>query len=189
MFSPRHKPGILARARNVLWPSIGLRRAWRYRLARMARMKSSDHRLAMGFAAGAFVSFTPFIGLHFVLAAAVAFVMRGNLVASAVGTVVGNPLTFPAIWLATYNIGAALLGLSRKQSVTMDGVSQMSLWSDGPMAVASLAWQNIGPVLLPMCIGALPLGLACAATCYAAVFAGLKGLRQGRSAGLKRQAA
>ena len=32
----------------------------------------------------------------------VAFVIRGNLIASMIGTAVGNPFTFPFIWLTIY---------------------------------------------------------------------------------------
>ena len=57
--------------------------------------------VAAGVAAGAFTSFTPFMGLHFLFAALFAWAIRGNLLASALGTFVGNPLTFPFIWAAT----------------------------------------------------------------------------------------
>lgn len=52
------------------------------------------------------MSFTPFIGFHFVLAAAVTMMMCSNLIASAVGTVVGNPITFPFIWIALLSRGS-----------------------------------------------------------------------------------
>lgn len=96
--------------RDLLWPRIGVRRAWNYRICRLSRLRVCPHKISLGFALGAFASFTPFIGFHFLLAAVLAFVLRGNLLASAAGTVVGNPLTFPLIWIATFKLGNALTG-------------------------------------------------------------------------------
>ncbi len=68
---------------------------------RLARLWASPHALAMGCAVGAF---TPFIGLHFVLAAIVAYVLRASVIASALGAALGNPVTLPFIWVASYNV-------------------------------------------------------------------------------------
>ena len=167
MFSPRQKPTFVSKARNFIWPAMGLSRAWRYIMHRLARMKVSPHKLAIGFAAGAFASFTPFIGLHFVLAALMAVVLRGNLIASAIGTVIGNPITFPFIWMASYNLGARMLGLRTVEEIDIqiaDG--SVGFWSDGPVAFATTLWQSVEPVILPMVLGGIPLGLICGAICY-----------------------
>ena len=72
---------------------------------KLARLPASSYAIASGFACGSMVSFTPFMGFHFVLALLVAFVIRGNLIASMIGTAVGNPFTFPFIWLTIHRIG------------------------------------------------------------------------------------
>jgi uncharacterized protein len=51
------------------------------------------------------VSFTPLLGLHFLLAIFFAFLFRGNIIAALIGTFVGNPITFPFIWGLIYKIG------------------------------------------------------------------------------------
>ena len=51
------------------------------------------------------VSFTPLLGLHFILAVIFAYLIRGNFIAALIGTVVGNPITFPFIWGMIYKIG------------------------------------------------------------------------------------
>jgi hypothetical protein len=61
-------------------------------------------------ACGAAISFTPFVGLHVVLGALLALIVRGNLLAVVAGTLVGNPWTFPFIWVASYEVGQYLLG-------------------------------------------------------------------------------
>ncbi len=146
---------------------MGLSRAWRYVVHRMARLKASPHVIALGFAAGAFASFTPFIGLHFILAGLLALALRASILASAIGTIVGNPLTFPFIWLATYNVGAALLGRETKVEVVLDlPLDPESAVNAGIMTFAGGLLRQLEPVFLPMIIGGTLLGLACAVACY-----------------------
>ena len=68
-------------------------------------MPASPYAISSGFACGSMVSFTPLLGLHFILAVIFAYIMRGNVIAALIGTVVGNPLTFPLIWGVIYKIG------------------------------------------------------------------------------------
>ena len=82
-----------------------LKRTSIYYFLRLARLEASIYSISAGFACGSMVSFTPFIGFHFILALIVAFAIRGNILASMIGTVVGNPFTFPFIWLTIYKIG------------------------------------------------------------------------------------
>lgn len=110
VFRRRNPASIGQRVKAVLWPERGWARAGRYIGHRLGRLPGTPHRIAAGFASGAAVSFTPFIGLHFVLAALLSLVLRANLVASAIGTVVGNPWTFPLIWAWTFAIGRWMLG-------------------------------------------------------------------------------
>jgi uncharacterized protein len=160
VFSRRQKSSLPSRVRNFIWPRSGLWRTWRYAMHRLARMRASPHALAMGFAAGAFVSFTPLIGLHFV------YFLRGNLIASALGTVLGNPVTFPFIWMASYDLGALLLGLGTKSDVDIQVTDTVSLLSDGPLAYAAMTWWSVEPVFLPILIGSIPLGFICGVICY-----------------------
>jgi len=68
-------------------------------------LPDSNYAISSGFACGAMVSFTPLLGFHFVLAVVFAYLIRGNFIAALIGTVVGNPLTFPFIWGLIYKIG------------------------------------------------------------------------------------
>ena len=68
-------------------------------------MPASNYAISSGFACGSMVSFTPLLGLHFILALFFAYLIRGNLIAALIGTVVGNPLTFPFIWGLIYKVG------------------------------------------------------------------------------------
>ena len=61
--------------------------------------------------AGVFTTFTPFFGLHFVIAALVAFVVRGNVLAALLSTFFGNPLTYVPIAMTSLRTGYWMLGL------------------------------------------------------------------------------
>ena len=143
MFKRRNPVPLAKRILAFLWPSSGWGRAGRYVAHRLGRLPGTPHRIAAGFASGAAASFTPFIGLHFVLAALLALLLRGNVVASAIGTVVGNPWTFPLIWTWIYSLGRWMLG----ESMTSDLPSGLTF---------SYIFDRPFAVLLPMAIGALP---------------------------------
>lgn len=110
MFKRREPLPIVHRVRDFVWPRSGWRRASLYVAHRLSRLPGPPYRIAAGFACGAAVSFTPFMGFHFLLAALLSLLVRGNVIASAIGTAVGNPWTFPFIWLWTYSLGQWLLG-------------------------------------------------------------------------------
>jgi uncharacterized protein (DUF2062 family) len=110
MFRRRNPLPLPQRVLEFLWPRGGWRRSSAYFAHRVRRLPGTPYRIAAGFACGAAISFTPFIGFHFVGAALLAFLMRGSLMASAIGTVVGNPWTFPFIWAWAYLVGTWALG-------------------------------------------------------------------------------
>lgn len=145
MFKRRIPLPIHKRAGAFIWPRGGWRRSGAYVAHRLRRLPGTPYRIAAGFACGAAVSFTPFIGLHFVLGALLALAVRGNVIASAIGTVVGNPWTFPLIWLWTYSLGRWVLGGGHGFKLLPEDLSLMRLIFDHPFEV-----------LLPMVIGSIP---------------------------------
>ncbi len=128
---------------SFLWPQAGWRRASLYIAHRVRRLPGTPYRIAAGFASGAAVSFTPFIGFHFVFAALLALLLRGNVVASAIGTAVGNPWTFPFIWAWIYTLGQWLMGAE----ASSDFHETLSL---------GYIFERPLEVLWPMTLGALP---------------------------------
>ena len=76
----------------------------------MHRLPDTPERIARGIWAGVFTTFTPFYGLHFLVAFAIARVMRGNILAALMATFFGNPLTYVPIGLISLQTGYALLG-------------------------------------------------------------------------------
>ena len=72
-------------------------------------MPASSYAISAGFACGSMVSFTPLIGFHFVLAVIFAYLLRANYIAALIGTIVGNPISFPFIWGLIYKVGAFIV--------------------------------------------------------------------------------
>ena len=173
MLFKRAKPVSFGeRLRLSLWPRRSWRRSVRYVLLRLKRVPSSPHRIAIGAAAGVFAVCTPFLGGQLVIAGLLAWVLGGSILASFLASFVGNPLTYPIIWFSTYNLGNVLLGatatarlvdLQSKASALWDGTVQMS-----PDAMADAA-ESLWPVLKPMVVGSLPLGVFAAGVAYVGV--------------------
>ncbi len=167
LFKRREKPPIRERAQAWLWPKRGWRRAMGYVRHRVTRLSGSPHAIALGFAAGVFASFTPFMGFHFIIGAVAALVIGGNVIASAFGTFVGNPVTFPFIWFSTFSFGNFLLGIETEGG-DQSKLAEMSLWATltDPSSLFSDFWTSLWPLLKPMTIGGVPLGLTLAVIFY-----------------------
>ncbi len=158
MFLRRRKLALPERLRDFVWPRSGWRRFTRYAFHRMARLPGSPQSIAAGFAFGAAISFTPFVGLHFVLAAIMAWLARVNVVASAVGTAVGNPWTFPFIWIWVYELGIWMGG--GNESAAAASLDFAGIFGAVLDALLSLNFAYLvevaGPVLWPMLVGSIP---------------------------------
>ena len=112
MFQGRGGTRLWRGLRAFIWPQKGFLRVWKYLALRLSRLNTSRHAIAAGFAAGVSFSITPLLGLHIVLAGLLTFVTRGSYLAAILGTFVGNPLTFPFFFAATYWVGARLQELA-----------------------------------------------------------------------------
>ena len=104
-FGRRNKIDILVFIKNTIRFLFSLKRTKKYILINLRRMKGSSHEIALGLACGISVSFTPFLGLHSLLAITLAWTLRGSMASALIGTLFGNPWTFPFIWYFTYEIG------------------------------------------------------------------------------------
>lgn len=161
MFRRRVPRSFLERFRNLLWPRAGWPRTGQYLWHRIARLPGSPSDLAAGFACGAAMSMTPFVGLHFVLSLMLAYALRCNLVASAIGTALGNPWTFPFIWLGTFQLGEWMVGADFAQRP--ENLQFAAFFERLFGAVIRGDFQQVLdaflPILAPMILGSIPLGL------------------------------
>ena len=169
LFKRRRRLSFLERVRTALWPTRSFDRSFRYTMLRLWRIPGSSHSIAIGCAAGVFAIFTPFLGFQMMLAALLAWALRGNVLASAVGTFAGNPLTYPVIWISTFTLGNFFLGGSA--SAEMDQLSTGARALGRSIRAASAdgmasAVHGLWPVLKPMALGSIPLGGLTAISVY-----------------------
>jgi uncharacterized protein (DUF2062 family) len=125
-----------------------------YLVRRITRLSGTPRSIAAGISCGVAISFTPFIGLHLLGAFALAKVARGNYLAAAVGTLVGNPWTFPFIWVATYKLGHILLG---GRAVQIERVQHWDL---------TTFFAEVEAVFWPMVVGGVALAVVAGLATY-----------------------
>jgi uncharacterized protein (DUF2062 family) len=148
LFKRRESAGWIERLRVWAWPRVSWSRSTRYFRMRVLRLSGTPYAIAAGCAAGVFVSFTPFLGFHIVLTAALAWAIGGNVLAGLLASAIGNPVTYPFIWTGTYEIGQLLL--SGQHSNAPAELHQQ---------IAARSFHDIWPLIKPMMVGALPVGL------------------------------
>ncbi len=176
IFKRREKPSIWNRLREFVYPRKGFWRGVDYIHKRVRRLPDSPHRIALGFACGAFVSFTPFFGFHFVLASLLAWLLRANIIAALFGTGVGNPFTFPfisavSLWLGRWMLGRHWQGSDFEAVAHGFGEAFNGLWMTikswfgGPPPAHGMQ-MFLDDVFLPYLIGGILPGLVTAAACY-----------------------
>ncbi len=137
--------------REFIWPSMGWKRTASYIKHRLVRLPDSSRSIAIGLAAGTAASFSPLIGTHIIQAAILAFLLRGNLIASVIGTIAGNPWTFPFIWMGSFWLGNYILnifGWNNDSALPehIDFFSMIEIAKTNPMDVF-LPWMVGGYIL------------------------------------------
>ena len=152
LFKRRNKASWFENLRIFLWPRRSWSRSVNYVLLRINRLSGSAHTIALGCAVGIFVSFTPFMGFHFLVAGFLAYLVGGNLLASALGTFFGNPITFPFIWASAFKFGHWILG---NQVGTFKVGELLDVFSQGLFYAINNAYEMY---IKPMFIGGAPLG-------------------------------
>ncbi len=177
VFRRRTPRTMLANLREALWPRRGFVRAGTYIVHRLRRLPDQPHRIARGIFAGVFISFTPFFGGHLGLGLALAWLMRGNLIASAIGTVIGNPLTFPFIAPAAVGLGQWLTGVDAPLSALYLVVSFSEASEEAWANIVAMFthdpadWHRLAnfyeTIYRPYMVGGIILGLAVGLACYA----------------------
>ncbi|MEK6216446.1 MAG: DUF2062 domain-containing protein [Boseongicola sp.] len=116
------------------YPKGGWTRAVQYVVHRIRRLPDPAHKIARGIGAGVFTCFTPFFGLHFLVAAAIAWAIRGNMMAALLATFVGNPITFPFIAAISVELGTWMRGRP-----TLPLPEVVDAFSDGAVEL----WRNL----------------------------------------------
>lgn len=132
---------------------------FRSALRTLLNLDESPERTALAFAVGAFLAFSPLLGLQTILAALIAIACRLNKVAVITGTLLSNPWTIGFIVAGAWAIGSAIIG-SPPVELPQAGL--------GVLFTAEF-WQSLAAQwrqLLPFALGSVILSTASAAVSY-----------------------
>jgi uncharacterized protein len=177
VFKRRESRSALRLVGEVFWPRGGWVRAFHYVKHRMHRLPGTPEQIARGVFAGAFTVFTPFFGLHFLVAAVLAKMMRGSILASLLATFIGNPLTYVPIAIISLQTGHWMLGSSMRSAVDDSTFSKFAaaagdLWYNfvAIFTPERAHWAELhrfyDDVFFPWMVGSIIPGLICGAVCY-----------------------
>lgn len=134
-------------------------------LESLLHIHDSPRRTAAAYALGVFFGFSPFLGLHTVLAIGFAFLLNLNRVAVLVGVYSNLPWILAPYYTVTTVIGAELLGMHVPKgfSEQLHELFALSLWH-------SEFWGRLvtllRPFLWPYTVGSLLGALVLAALAY-----------------------
>jgi len=128
-------------------------------LKKLVTLNDSPHGIALGFAVGLFLSVIPTFGIGMVLAIALTPLLRTNLVATYLGTLVVNPVTGMFFYGLDYLTGSWLLGGG--------GGVELPRTLGQALALA-------GTVALPLYLGGFILALLLSILSYSLIFLGVK---------------
>lgn len=167
--------------RDTLYPSMGIQRSVKYNAKRVQRFNANPYAIACGFAWGVAISFTPLIGFHFCTAVLFIYIMRGSYLAGWIGCIVGNPLTFPFIWVLTYKTGflfyeGTSLDIQTLLSIVKNGI--FSLFEYIYIYLATFesahtlvpAIKELKLVFIPMLLGSVFWGAIAWGVSYAIIY-------------------
>lgn len=183
---------------EVLWPRGGWVRAAQYVKHRMRRLPGTPEQIARGVFAGVVTVFTPFFGLHFVIAALLARGMRGSIFAALLATFVGNPLTYFPIAALSLNLGHFMLG-SRHAIGLNDslfhrfGGASRDLWQNfvALFTPERAHWGELqvfwDTVVWPWTVGGIIPGLICGIICYFLTLPVVRAYQKSRAARLRKK--
>jgi uncharacterized protein len=135
----------------------------------------TPRRTAASFALGVLIGFSPFFGLHTVMAIVLAFVLRLNRVSAIFGAYVNLPWIAAPYYTIAAVVGAWLLGVplppqfGTQLGALFDmGVFSQAFWTGMGTLMRPLLW----PFFVGSMIGALALGAVSYALAVPAIVAG-----------------
>jgi len=138
---------------------------WRKSLRRLLAIDDPPERTALAFSIGVFIAFSPFLGLHTILATLLAVIFRFNKLAIYTGTFVNNPfVTLVPIILVSYAVGAFILG--RPLTIPAEGMQLLK----EPHLFTGDYWRKLShhslEILLPYSVGGILLSFICSLGAY-----------------------
>ena len=178
MFKRRERRSLFRFFYEVIFSLKGISRAIEYVGIRLKRIPDTPHKISLGMSCGIFASFTPLFGLHFLIAGLLSYVLRANVLASLIGTFIGNPITFPIITVFNVKLGEWILGSNEYSSGDGGKIFEgfldfifliyKSLFTEGSIGENSVPRMNefLYGVFIPYSLGGLILGISIAIISY-----------------------
>tara|TARA_Y200000002_G_scaffold202101_1_gene166747 strand:+ start:213 stop:851 length:639 start_codon:yes stop_codon:yes gene_type:complete len=178
LFKRRERRSVFRFFYEVIFSLKGISRAIEYVGIRLKRIPDTPHKISLGMSCGIFASFTPLFGLHFLIAGLLSYVLRANVLASLIGTFVGNPITFPIITVFNLKIGEWILGSSEYSSDDGGKIFEgfldfifliyKSFFTDGSIGENSVPRMNefFNGVFIPYSLGGFIFGVIIAIISY-----------------------
>jgi len=109
---------------------------------RFIKIRGTPREIAMGFALGLFVGFTPTMGFQMPIAVFFAALLKWNKISAAIGVWITNPFTAVFIYSFCYFIGAKLLGYQVSVKLAA-GLSLEKLFHLGPQIILATTLGGI----------------------------------------------
>lgn len=131
---------------------FGLKKAFCYIL----NLEDAPHQIALGFALGVFIAFSPWMGLHTISALALAAMLRMSNLIVLTGTLVNNPWTIAFVYGGSLYVGRWIL---------REGGPVLSLPPQGDLLMQGV-WEAAKGNLLPFLVGTSLLGAIMAILSY-----------------------
>lgn len=146
---------------------------------RLLAIDDPPERTALAFSIGVFIAFSPFLGLHTIMATFVAFAFRFNKIAIYAGTFINNPfLTLVPIIIVSYATGALIMG--RPLSIPDEGVQLLKnpeiFSTDYYRQIFKQSWF----IVEPFALGATVLSVVCSVLAYPITLKALRVYRNRR---------
>ena len=125
-------------------------------------LDDTPRRIALAFGIGVSIAFNPLLGLHTVMALAIAFAFRLSRAAMLAGCYVNNPWTLAPMYVAGTSLGCWMLG------VPMDAIRHIE-WDLANRDFYHLLLVSLRPYLWPYVIGNTVLGIVAGLGGYASL--------------------
>jgi uncharacterized protein (DUF2062 family) len=150
---------------------------FRSTLRRLLAIDDPPERTALAFSIGIFIAFSPFLGLHTIMATLVAFIFKFNKIAIYTGTFINNPfLTLVPIIVISYGVGAFILG--RPLGIPSEGVELLK----NPALFTGEYYRKLfvqsWHIVFPFAVGATVLSVVCSVVAYPLTLRALRAYRR-----------
>ncbi|MDR2883477.1 MAG: DUF2062 domain-containing protein [Deferribacteraceae bacterium] len=129
----------------------------------------STKKLALACAIGIWIGFSPYLGLHTLMAVLASSILRLPIYPILIGAHTVNPFTIPFIYTFTTAVGSTLLGTDLNINLQWDNITLKELW------------ETQKSLLLPFWLGTHVVGAALSIFTYPIVYYIVRGYRRENS--------